>query len=118
MSGGLAAALYFLVPLGLTIIIEALVAAAFHATNEEQRALLLVNCVTNLCLSLLLYCYRTLSIPGEGLVLAALEILVVFAEWRLMRALCGKARRWLFFALACNAASFTVGVLLTLFIRF
>lgn len=117
MSTALAGILYFLVPLALTVSVEALVGAAFHISKKEQVSLLLINIVTNLSVSLLLYGYRLFFSEGSVWAIAALETAVVLAEWRLLRALCGGERNWLVFSLACNAASFVAGLTLW-FIRF
>ncbi|HWQ58043.1 MAG TPA: hypothetical protein VN540_03410 [Clostridia bacterium] len=115
MNGGVPAALaYFLVPLALTVLIEGLVGAAFRMKKEEQRALFLVNLVTNPSVCLLLYFYRLLVPWGDAFAIALLECAVVLVEWRLLKALCGGGRRWLAVSLACNAASFGAGALISL----
>ena len=117
MSGTLAAILYFLIPLALTILIEALAGVAFRMIKKEQLSLLLVNIVTNLTVNLLLYLDRLLFPAHIVWVVAMLEIAAITAEWLLLRALCGGKRNWLVFSLACNAASFSAGLALGL-IRF
>ena len=117
MSDVSAALLYFLVPLALTIAVEALARVCFRLSKEEQRALLRVNALTNPSLCLLLYFCRPLLPRGDAWAVVLLETAVVLGEWRLLKALCGTNRRYFPVSLACNAASFGAGLLLSL-IRF
>ncbi len=117
MSAALWGTLYFLVPLALTMAVEALIGALFRLTFKEQRLLLLVNAVTNPSVSLLLYLcryYLPRSDVFDVFAVALLEAAVVFAEWRLMRRLFDGKRRFFLLSLACNAASFSAGLMLTL----
>lgn len=109
-----AAILYFLIPLALTIVVETLVGVCFGMSKEGQRALLLINAVTNPTLCLLLYFYRLLLPWGDAYALALLEAAVVIGEWQLLKALCGAKRRYFPISLACNAASFGAGLLISL----
>lgn len=114
MSAALAGILYFLIPLALTVSVEALVGAAFRISKKEQASLLLINIVTNLSVNLLLYGYRLFFSRGSVWAIAALEVAVVLAERLLLRALYRGERNWLVFSLACNAASFAAGLTLWL----
>jgi hypothetical protein len=114
VSAALAGILYFLIPLALTVSVEALVGAAFRISKKEQVSLLLINIVTNLSVNLLLYGYRLFFSRGSVWAIAALEVAVVLAERLLLRALYRGERNWLVFSLACNAASFAAGLTLWL----
>ena len=108
------AALYFLIPLALTAVSEALVGILFRLSKKEQRMLLLLNIATNPTLCLLLYFYRTLLPWSDVYAVALLEIAVVLIEWLVLKKLFAGKRRWFPVSLACNAASFGLGMLLNI----
>lgn len=114
MGAFAAAAGYFLVPLILTAALEAGVGLCFGLSKEEQRALLLINCVTNLSLNLLLYLYSIVFRASTAYITSVLEIAVVFAEWRLMKAFSPSRGNAFLFSLTANACSFGFGLLLSL----
>lgn len=81
--------------------------------KEEQRALLLCNLLTNPFLNLVLSetirNRRPLPLPTVLL----FEALIVLAEGCLLRLLFGKERRFFALSLACSAASYGLGLLLS-----
>lgn len=110
----LAGALYFAIPLALTVAVEAFVAFLCGFSGSEQRSLLLVNCATNLSLNLALYFINSAGAVPLWAATAALEALVVLAEWLLLRAMNKKKRQWLLLSLLFNASSYSFGLLLSL----
>lgn len=105
---------YFLIPLALTVLIEALIGVLFGISKTEQRALFLINVVTNLSVNLLLYAFHQLFSHYGIFAVVFLEIAVVFTEWLLLKKLGESKRSWLIFSLVCNAASFGAGLVLSL----
>lgn len=112
----LQALLNYLVPLMLTIALEASAAALlFRYNKQEQRALLLCNLLTNPVLNLLLLVYLALAgVSAPLLVIIVLEVAVWLSEAYLMRRFVQTPLRksYLLPMLAINAVSYACGLIL------
>jgi hypothetical protein len=123
-------------PLGVTVCIETAVAALFGLRGQSLGAVVWVNFVTNPLLNLVWlglfwfgvgYTTTPSELPGGGagrvsvsawmwLVLALLEVAVVFAEWvillRVVERKAMSARRLLTLCIVMNVMSATLGTFL------
>jgi hypothetical protein len=104
----------FLLPLLLTITIEGILAFALGYRGKVFFAVLvLVNIMTNPVLNyslVLLYMFNLQQF--RPVVLLLLEVLVVFAEWKLFRfALLKDAKALLVLSAVINTGSFLIGLL-------
>jgi len=101
-----------IIPLILTIIIEAIVAFIMgYRDKNSQLAILATNCLTNTSLNFLI-----LILPKvDNILIAILEITVVFIEWAILMHLLEKQKLpLLILSIAINATSFLIGLLLFL----
>lgn len=107
--------------LGLTLIIELAVAAGVFGlrAKHEFAVIALASIATNpalniiLTLTMALIGRSSLADPPMPAILAALEILVVLVEWRLIAwALPDRRNRAFFISLTMNATSLVAGLLL------
>lgn len=101
--------MYFLLPLGATVIIESIVAFILRFDKEEQHCLLMLNIITNPAVSALqLVCvYNNIAGP---VTLAIMELAVFAVEgWVLSRRY---GRKYWLYALLINAASCGLGLLI------
>jgi len=102
--------------LGLTLLVELSVALAMGwRTWNDLTGVAAVSVITNpffvLCVYVLLLIFRDLSPLPLVLFLAALEIVIVLVEWRLLRwALKKDSRRTVLLSAVMNAASFAAGL--------
>lgn len=121
----------FALPLGVTCVIETLVAKVFKVDSEGLRVVLLANCVTNPVLNVVLvtaylkgWGFRFVGTSRNygwgvyvptGLYLAMfmlLELVVVLVEWRLLVWVLGRRishQRLLLLSVFMNAASAALG---------
>ena len=110
-------ALAFIARLGcallLTIVIEEAVAVFFFGAGKTGYVLvLLANVATNPVINVI-YMWLNMSfrIPPYGIVVIAMELAVVWAEYRLIsHGLNSRSKRWLFLSLAANSASYAAGL--------
>lgn len=102
-----------LAALGLTIAVEGAAMLLFTRRWRFVYYSLLVNLLTNPLLNLvLLFVARSGSLPLYYVVLAALEVAVVFGEGALYAKLCGWAgKKALVVSLILNALSYGLGAL-------
>jgi hypothetical protein len=97
----------------LTIVIEEAVAVFFFgATKIGYVLVLLANVATNPVVNVVYQCLNIyFRIPPYGIVIIALELAVVWAEYRLISyGLNSRSKRWLFLSLAANSASYAAGL--------
>ncbi len=97
----------------LTIVLEEAVAVFFFGTKWIGYLLvLLVNVVTNPVLNIIYrWIYLIYPVPPYSLVIIVLEMVVVWAEYRLIcHGLNSNEKRWFFLSLAANTFSYTIGL--------
>ena len=103
-------AIYFLLPLGATIVVEAGVAALFRFHKKEQLSLFILNSVTNPALNLIRLFLSAISV-SSSLLLIPLEVAVVLIEGRGLKKRHGNTRRYYLFSLLFNSVSLGAGLL-------
>lgn len=105
----------FIYPLVLTIIIECLIALILgYRTKTFFLAVVIVNLVTNPFLNYIIILLGYFKLTEMYLqVVIALEIIIVFAEWRIYYYIYLSKKRQLFLlSIATNLASYTIGLLI------
>jgi hypothetical protein len=104
----------YLTALLLTVIIEAAVAYLLGLRQGKvQIALAVINLATNLVLNFLLFVLAAVGVSVSLPLVSAMEICVVFAEWRMLVYTFGQSRqRFLVNSVLGNFISFSMGLLL------
>ncbi len=104
----------YLASLITTIISEIGVAMLLGYRSESVlRAIILVNLITHPLLGYTLWINAYENLINTSVLVAVLEVLVVFVEWGLLYfVLRERPRRLLFLSLAANASSFGIGLVL------
>jgi hypothetical protein len=102
----------YLASLVITITSEICVAILFgYRTESALRAVILVNLITHPILGYMLWINAYEDLIDMGVLVAILEVLVVFVEWGLLYfVLRERPRRLLCLSLAANASSFGIGL--------
>ena len=109
-----------LIPLGLTVIIEEIVALIWGLrTGKELLTVLWVNAVTNSLVTLIRYfSNQWIHFEGSGVItIIVLELAVLIAEWRLFKKFIPRLSYPFIFSLIMNAASYGAGLMLPVIYR-
>lgn len=105
----------FAVSLGLTLLVEGLLALAWGLRSRRELAVVaLVNILTNPAVVLLYHTAAGLWRLNAAAVTAVLECAAVAVEWFWYRRCSEKLRRPFLFALLANAVSYGVGCVINL----
>ena len=110
----------FLIPYLLTLFVEEIIALLWGYRNpRDLLVILLVNTLTNPAVTALRYLSGQMvpSVAWRTVILAVLEIAVLFSEWRLFRRFFRKGRYLFLFSLILNGASFGAGFLVPVLLR-
>jgi hypothetical protein len=104
----------YLLALFLTLIIEGCVAYAMGFRERKHvLAVTVINVITHLILSYLLFVLGCLGVDVPLALIVVLEVLVVVAEWQLLVYVFRNPKgRFLVMALLANTASFLAGMLI------
>jgi hypothetical protein len=97
----------------LTIVIEEAVAMFFFGAGKTGYVLvLLANVATNPVINVVsIWLNMNFHIPPYGIVVIALELAIVWIEYRLISlGLNSRSKRWLILSLAANSASYAAGL--------
>ena len=109
-----------LVSLGLTVIIEEIVALIWGLRRAgELLTVLWVNAVTNSLVTQLKYfSNQWIHFSGSDIItIIVLELAVLISEWRLFRKFLPRISHPFLFSLTMNAASYAAGLLMPVIIR-
>lgn len=104
----------YLGSLTATIVIELCVAMLFgYRTKAALTTVVFMNLMTHPALAYILWFNAYFRFADTAMLIAILEILIVFVEWRLLYFVFGeKPWRLLSFSFAANASSFGAGLIL------
>ena len=102
---------FIILPLMLTILIEALVARAFLSSRNDLKIVALAQCVTNPIVNLIIVLCRYLQVPAITVLIVGLEVMAVIAE-ALIYQKCfseGNKNKSVCLSLVANMAAFATG---------
>jgi hypothetical protein len=104
----------FLFALGLTIIIELIVAVVFGYRNKiSLLTVILINIITNPIANWIVVLNRATNTVSETILIVFVELAVVIVEWKLLTAILKKDSMKMFLlSLSMNAASYLFGLIL------
>ena len=105
----------FAIPLLLTVVVEEIGALLWGARSlQDLLAILWINVITNLPVTALRYLSgQILPAPGwRTAIVILLELMVIWAEWKLFRRFLHSNRHSFLTSVTLNAASYGAGLLL------